>query len=110
MSTTGIAFIIGSGSNVGKNVAKIFKEKGYTVAIGSRNPDVESSKSSGYFPVKISAGEIDSVREAFAEVNKALGPPNVVIYNREISPLPLCICTLILESTSRCNDRAAHSR
>ncbi|KAF7344964.1 hypothetical protein MVEN_01659100 [Mycena venus] len=76
-----IAFIIGAGQNVGEHTAAALKAKGYQVAVGSRKPDIEQRKKEGYFPVVIDATNPDSVKTAFAQVNKELGPPNVVIFN-----------------------------
>lgn len=81
MSSSLVAFIIGAGSNVGGSVAALLKEKGYAVALGSRNPDIQKVKQDGYYPVKIDATEKDSIKAAFAAINTDLGPPNVVVYN-----------------------------
>ncbi|KAJ7099384.1 hypothetical protein B0H15DRAFT_944794 [Mycena belliarum] len=75
------AFIIGAGANVGKHVAAAFKDKGYRVALASRNPDVDALKKEGYFPVTLDVQNIESVQGAFAAVNKELGPPSVVVFN-----------------------------
>ncbi|KAJ7577258.1 hypothetical protein C8J56DRAFT_836626 [Mycena floridula] len=79
-----VALILGAGSNVGKSVATTLKSHGYRVALGSRNPDFESVKADGYFAVRVDMTKTESIIEAFATVNKDLGPPNVVIYNASI--------------------------
>ncbi|KAJ8522156.1 hypothetical protein ONZ45_g1205 [Pleurotus djamor] len=76
-----VAFIVGAGANVGSAAAALLKEKGYAVAVGSRNPDVEKIKKDGYFPVKVDAIQQDSVKAAYKAVADALGPPNVIIFN-----------------------------
>ncbi|KAJ7717583.1 hypothetical protein B0H16DRAFT_1610827 [Mycena metata] len=76
-----VAFLIGSGRNIGQHTAAALKAKGYQVALGSRKPVVDEVEKEGYFPVTIDAHSVESVRKAFTEVNKKLGPPNVVIFN-----------------------------
>jgi NAD(P)-dependent dehydrogenase (short-subunit alcohol dehydrogenase family) len=78
-----IAFIIGSGANVGAHTAAALKAKGYQVALGSRKPvgEQDDVKKDGYFPVQLDVLNPESVKAAFAEINKALGPPNVIIFN-----------------------------
>lgn len=44
------------------------------------------------------------IRQAFADVNKALGPPTVVIYDCETPQFTLRICSLGFESTGCCDD------
>lgn len=88
-----VAFIIGSGSNVGFSTAALFKKQGYAVAIGSRNPNIDKAKEDGYFPVSVEAGNPESIKDAFWKVNKELGPPGVVVFNREFN-----LTYLILES------------
>ncbi|KAK7046536.1 hypothetical protein R3P38DRAFT_2874273 [Favolaschia claudopus] len=76
-----VALIIGAGKNVGEHTAAALKAKGYRVAFGSRNPVVEDVKKNGYFPVTVNVESPESVKHAFAQVNKELGPPSVVIFN-----------------------------
>jgi NAD(P)-dependent dehydrogenase (short-subunit alcohol dehydrogenase family) len=78
-----VAFVIGAGSNVGSAVALRFLKEGYKVAVGSRKPDVESARKDGFVPVKVDVGDHTTITTAFAEVEKELGPANVVIYNGE---------------------------
>lgn len=65
----------------GWSVAKKFKREGYTVALGNRNPKVESAENEGFLPVKVDLSKIDSVDAAFKEVIAKLGVPNIVVYN-----------------------------
>ncbi|KAJ7089528.1 hypothetical protein C8R44DRAFT_892226 [Mycena epipterygia] len=76
-----VAFIIGSGKNVGQHTAFALKAKGYQVALESHSPALDQMKSDGFFPVVVDAQSIDSIRAAFAKINAELGPPNVVIFN-----------------------------
>ncbi|KAF4568406.1 hypothetical protein EYR40_010187 [Pleurotus pulmonarius] len=82
-STPLVAFVIGFGPNIGDSVASLLKEHGYAVAVGSRNPDADKVRKEGYFPVKVEATRQASISAAFAAVNAELGPPNVVVYNRQ---------------------------
>ncbi|KAJ7733352.1 hypothetical protein B0H16DRAFT_1768682 [Mycena metata] len=92
-----VAFIIGSGPNVGQHTAAALKAKGYQVALGSRKP-VDKD---GYFTVAIDAGKPESIKTAFAEVNKKSGPPSVVIFNATAfipAPVPEDPLSLPVES------------
>lgn len=75
------AFIIGAGTNVGQHTAAALKAKGFQVALGSRKPVFDQLKSEGYFPVAVDAQNPESIKSAFAKINKELGVPSVVIYN-----------------------------
>jgi NAD(P)-dependent dehydrogenase (short-subunit alcohol dehydrogenase family) len=76
-----VAFIIGAGPGVGITVARRFAKEGYKVAIASRNPDVESAKKEGLLAVKLDASDAASITAAFENVEKELGPSNVVVWN-----------------------------
>jgi NAD(P)-dependent dehydrogenase (short-subunit alcohol dehydrogenase family) len=76
-----VAFIIGSGPRVGASLAQHFLKEGYKVAVGSRNPDIDAVRKQGLTPVKIDVADHASITNAFAEVNKELGPANLVIFN-----------------------------
>ncbi|TFK37577.1 hypothetical protein BDQ12DRAFT_146112 [Crucibulum laeve] len=76
-----VAFIIGAGSRVSTAVGTSLKENGYSVAFGSRNPNVEAVKAQGFYPITVDAGKVESIKSAFAKVKAELGTPNVVIYN-----------------------------
>ncbi|KAJ7657885.1 hypothetical protein DFH06DRAFT_1409011 [Mycena polygramma] len=109
MSSPLIAFIIGAGKNIGENTAAALKAKGYKVAVGSRKPVIDQVKKDGYFPVVVDAQSVESVQKAFAEVNKELGPPNVVIFNAAsfiTAPTPADPVTLPVESFKAQTDLA----
>ncbi|KAF7348169.1 hypothetical protein MSAN_01769800 [Mycena sanguinolenta] len=76
-----IAFIIGAGKNIGEHTAAALKAKGYKVALGSRKPAIDQVKKDGYLPVVVNVESPESVKTAFSQVTKELGPPNVVIFN-----------------------------
>ncbi|KAF8183741.1 hypothetical protein K438DRAFT_1838525 [Mycena galopus ATCC 62051] len=102
-----IAFIIGAGKNIGGHTAAALKAKGYRVALGSRKPVVDEVKKDGYFAVPVDAGNPESVKAAFAEVNKELGPPSVVIFNAAVlvsPPVPEDPLTLSLEAFKQHTD------
>ncbi|KAJ7468684.1 hypothetical protein FB451DRAFT_379142 [Mycena latifolia] len=95
------AFVIGSGANIGQHTAAMLKSRGYQVALGSRKPVFDQVKTEGYFPVVVDVENPESVKTAFATVNKELGPPNVVIFNAgpfTSPPVPEDPLTLSLES------------
>ncbi|KAJ7631916.1 hypothetical protein DFH06DRAFT_1337437 [Mycena polygramma] len=104
-----VAFIIGAGKNVGESTAAALKAKGYKVALGSRKPVIDQVEKDGYFPVAIDAQSTESVQKAFAQVNKELGPPNVVVFNAVSftqPPTPADPMTLPLESFKAQTDLA----
>ncbi|EEB88729.1 hypothetical protein MPER_13265 [Moniliophthora perniciosa FA553] len=105
MSSRLVAFILGAGSNVGRSVALKLKEQSYAVAVGSRNPDKESAKKDGFFPVTLDINNQDSIVKAFETVKKELGAPNVVVYNAAILNLPEDVSdplTLSIEGFNAC--------
>ncbi|KAJ6482931.1 hypothetical protein C8R47DRAFT_1178108 [Mycena vitilis] len=109
MSSPLIAFIIGAGKNIGENTAAALKAKGYKVAVGSRRPVIDQVKKDGYFPVAVDAQSAESVQKAFSQVNKELGPPNVVIFNAAsfiTAPTPADPVTLPVESLKAQTDLA----
>ncbi|KAJ7260908.1 hypothetical protein B0H12DRAFT_1231653 [Mycena haematopus] len=102
-----IAFIIGAGKNIGEHTAATLKANGYQVALGSRKPIIDQVKKDGYFPVTVEAGSPESVKAAFAQVTKELGPPNVVIFNAAVyvpAPVPEDPLTLSLEAFKQHTD------
>jgi len=82
-----VAFIIGSGPNVGSAVAAKLREEGYKVALGSRNPKADE----GYLPVTLDIEDKESVLSALDIVNKKLGPVNVIIVNGMCIYYILCV-------------------
>lgn len=85
MGPSPILFILGAGSNVGASVARAFAAKGYRVALASRKtPDTEIVE--GQFHVVSDLSDPSNVADTFAKVRKALGTPNVVVYNGQRAP------------------------
>ncbi|KAF7368822.1 hypothetical protein MVEN_00207400 [Mycena venus] len=102
-----IAFIIGAGQNIGEHTAAALKAKGYQVALGSRKPVIEQVRKNGYFPVAVDAENPESVQAAFAQINKDLGPPSVVIFNAAVfvpPPVPEDPLTLSVGDLKRQTD------
>jgi NAD(P)-dependent dehydrogenase (short-subunit alcohol dehydrogenase family) len=65
-STNLVALILGAGStHIGSAVATQLREKGYRVALGSRNPK-PTSEDEAYFNVKVNVQKRESIEEAFA--------------------------------------------
>lgn len=78
-STSQVALILGSGPNIGANVANEFAANGYKVVITSRNPPKDEDSSKLY--VKGDLSEPKSVDDIFSQVRKLAGEPSVVVYN-----------------------------
>lgn len=93
MSTHGALLVFGSGPGIGRNVAALFAERGFSkVVLLSRNTDrlkedvdfVKSKASSAeVITVKIDLASPDAVRKALDEVDDRLGndPVEAVLYN-----------------------------
>ncbi|KZV80448.1 NAD(P)-binding protein [Exidia glandulosa HHB12029] len=95
-----VAFIIGAGSNVGTGIAKHLSAQGYTVVVGSRS----GTKVDGAgHAVKVDVTKPETVKTAFAEVEKVAGaPPNVVIYNAAgFTPPPSDAASVALDAYAR---------
>lgn len=78
-----VVLIFGAGANVGLSLARKFKQEGYKVAAVSRTIKDDLKKVAD----KTIASSVtpERVTKIFEEVQKDLGPPNVVIYNGTIS-------------------------
>ena len=66
-STKLVAFILGAGTHIGSEVAAQLREKGYRVALGSRNPK-PTSDDDAYLNVKVDVQKRESIVEAFDTV------------------------------------------
>ncbi|KIM41495.1 hypothetical protein M413DRAFT_445485 [Hebeloma cylindrosporum] len=87
-STKLVAFILGAGTHIGSAIAAQLRERGYRVALGSRNPK-PTSADDAYFNVKLDVQKRESIEEAFDTVVQNLGPVNVVVYNAaSVTPPP----------------------
>ena len=78
-NTRPVVLIFGAGANVGLSVAQKFKDNSYAVAAVSRTIKDEL-KEVAHKTIACSVTP-EEVPKIFAEVEKELGPPSVVIYN-----------------------------
>ncbi|KAL2005233.1 hypothetical protein VTN00DRAFT_2443 [Thermoascus crustaceus] len=78
-----IVLILGRIPRIGWAVAQKFREEGYCVAIGGNDTDIERAEKEGLLPLAVDVGQINSVEDAFEEVKRQLGIPNVVVYHAE---------------------------
>ncbi len=77
-----VVLIFGAGANVGLAIASKFKQEGYKVAAVSRTIKDDLKKVADK---TISASLTpEEVQKVFEEVEKDLGPPNVVVYNGQL--------------------------
>lgn len=77
----GSAFVIGAGPRIGLAVADALKQRGYQVAVGSRNPNIAEARSHGLFAVSIDVRDANSIDNAFENVGNKIGTPSIVVYN-----------------------------
>lgn len=75
-----VVLVLGSGANIGSNVARTFAAKGYKVAVASRRLKDEKSEE-GYLNINLDLSEPKSMTAAFSKVKQAFGLPSVVVYN-----------------------------
>ena len=77
------ALIVGAGQGLSASLARLFSREGMRIALASRNPDslaalsVETGARTFFCDVVDAA----AVRQLFSDVDKALGEPDVVVYN-----------------------------
>ncbi|KAL9609302.1 MAG: hypothetical protein Q9167_005920 [Letrouitia subvulpina] len=79
-SASPVLLILGSGANIGQNVARAFAAKGYKVAVAARKLKEEDSNSD-QLNISSDLSDPDSVSGVFSKVKASLGRPSVVIYN-----------------------------
>ncbi|KAL8833719.1 MAG: hypothetical protein Q9170_004118 [Blastenia crenularia] len=79
-TTSPIILILGSGPNVGQNVAKAFAAKGYKVALASRKLK-EGDGGSEQVHIATDLADPEAVKGLFEKVRGELGVPSVVVYN-----------------------------
>lgn len=77
------ALIIGSGSGLSASLARLLAEQGLKVGLAARNPQKLASLAAQTRAKTFACDASDpaQVEALFAEVDKALGPPDVVVYN-----------------------------
>jgi NAD(P)-dependent dehydrogenase (short-subunit alcohol dehydrogenase family) len=78
-----VAFIVGAGPGISGAFARALRRDGYAVALAARDlrrlrPLADAI---GACPLAADAQSIEGLRAAFAEVDRMLGPPEVVLYN-----------------------------
>src|SRR5262245_49782506 len=77
------ALIVGAGSGISAAFARALARDGFKVALSARNTDKLASlaKETGAIPIAADATQADAVKDLFAEVDRALGPVDVVLFN-----------------------------
>ncbi len=82
-----ILLFLGAGSNIGLHTASYFAKKGFRVAVVSRS--LTASDHPSYLSINADLSDPSSIESIFQQVRKELGEPNVVVYNRKISLVPV---------------------
>ena len=79
----GTALIVGTGSGISASLARLLARDGYRLALASRKPErfLELARETGAHAIATDAASPASVETLFAEVDKALGPLDVAVYN-----------------------------
>jgi NAD(P)-dependent dehydrogenase (short-subunit alcohol dehydrogenase family) len=80
---TGTALIVGTGSGISAAFARALHADGYRVALAARSVDklAALAKETGALAIAADATQADSVARLFAEVDRAFGHLDVVLYN-----------------------------
>jgi short-subunit dehydrogenase len=89
MSSSKLLVLIGSGPGIGLATAKLFASKGFNVALVSRSADrlkddaaqVKGSSSVKVETFPVDVADHDALKSTLENIHKALGPPEIVIYN-----------------------------
>lgn len=80
-----VLLFLGAGRNVGASTVELFKNEGYKVASIARTTDDNVKKHSDLC-LTADFSDPSSIEGVFKSVEKELGVPNVVIYNRQSTP------------------------
>jgi NAD(P)-dependent dehydrogenase (short-subunit alcohol dehydrogenase family) len=77
------ALIVGAGTGLSASLARLFGREGMRVALASRHPEQLAAlcKETGARAFGCDAAQPAQVAALFAEVEKAIGAPDVVVYN-----------------------------
>jgi NAD(P)-dependent dehydrogenase (short-subunit alcohol dehydrogenase family) len=80
---TKTALIVGTGSGISAAFARALHAGGYRVALAARSADklAALARETGATAIAADATQADSVARLFAEVDRAFGPLDVVLYN-----------------------------
>lgn len=88
MSKRPVAFIVGAGDYIGSAIAKKFAAEGFAVCVGRRNGDktqplVDDIRAAGgeAHGFTFDARKEEDVEARFAEIEREIGPLDLVIYN-----------------------------
>lgn len=79
----GVALIVGAGPGLGAALARAFSGAGFKVALAARDGQAVAALASmlGARGFACDATQADAVAALFAETERQLGPPEIVIYN-----------------------------
>ncbi|HJQ55992.1 MAG TPA: SDR family NAD(P)-dependent oxidoreductase [Vineibacter sp.] len=77
------ALIVGAGAGLSASLARLFAGEGLKVALAARNTDKlgEVARATGARTFACDASKADQVSVLFDEVDRAIGAPDVVVYN-----------------------------
>src|SRR5687768_9980799 len=77
------ALIVGAGAGLSASLARLFSKEGMRVAVASRHPErlAELCVETGAKAFGCDAAQPAQVAALFADVEKAMGAPDVVVYN-----------------------------
>lgn len=88
MSSQSVVFVVGAGDYIGGAIAKRFAAEGFTVCLGRRNGDktqplVEEIEAAGgtAHGFSFDARKEEDVQARFAQIERDIGPLELVIYN-----------------------------
>ena len=77
------ALIVGAGEGLSASLARLFAREGMRIALAARQPDklASLSRETGATALACDASKPDQVERLFADVDKTIGAPEVVVYN-----------------------------
>jgi len=78
-----VALIVGTGSGISASLARALAKEGYRLALASRRPEqfAALAEEVGARSIAVDAAEPEGVAALFADVDRALGTPDFVLYN-----------------------------
>lgn len=80
---SGTALIVGTGSGISASLATLLAREGYKLALASRDPSgfADLARRTKAHPIAADAASPSGVKTLFEEVDRVLGPLDVVVYN-----------------------------